>query len=142
MAKLARTVHISNPETGQSTVLLGGTELTEEQEDALRETSDNPSIWAGEGDDDVAYKGLDAFSDGEFYFAADANSSVSPEETEKKMEEAAGENEETDDYDTWKVPRLREEVATRQAEGEEITPDGNLKADLVAALRDADARQG
>lgn len=142
MTKLARTVHLNNPKTGQATVLLGGTELTEEQEEALRVLSDNPSLWAGEGEDDVAYKGLDAFSDGEFYFAADANSSVTPEETEKKMEEAAEENEETDDYDTWKVPRLRKEVANRQAEGEEITPEGNLKDDLVDALRTADARKG
>ena len=145
MTKLARTVHLTDPESGESKMFEGGTDVSPEDEAAIREVANNPSIWEGDENVDLTYKGLDAYSEGEFYFAADANAALTPEETEERLEanaDAAAPQETDDDYSTWKVPRLREEIRTRQESGEDITPDGTQKADLVSALKDADARKG
>jgi hypothetical protein len=50
-------------------------------------------------------------------------------------------DEEGDDYDSWKVDELKAEVVRlNEDEDAGITPDSNRKDDLIAALREYNAR--
>lgn len=57
-----------------------------------------------------------------------------------EYETTDGDEADTDDtYDSWKVAELQNEVSTRRANGEDITPASDKKADLITALRASDS---
>lgn len=63
-----------------------------------------------------------------------------PAVTDAEEEETDEEDQEVEDgYDEMTVPALQARIAELNAEGAEITPASNKKADLITALRDYDA---
>lgn len=119
---VARTVFVSNPETGEALLLVAGDEAPDWAVDVVS----NPRVW---GDDD------DGSGDAP---AADDTGGDTGGDDESGDADAGSV------YDAFTVADLRDEIRGRN-EGREpdqrVSLDGN-KADLVAALEADDAAQG
>ena len=114
---MARTVFVSNPETGEALLLVAGDEAPDWAVDVVS----NPRVW---GDDD--------------------GSGDAPAADDTGGDDESGEADAGSVYDAFTVADLRDEIRGRN-EGREpdqrVSLDGN-KADLVAALEADDAAQG
>ena len=144
MPKVARTVHALHPETGELVTLLKGQEVDDDEFEEIKSTFNNPAIWEAEPD-------LESLNEEEFFFAADANGVVDPDEAEARKnarKEAEGFSPgdatgsisfDEDDYDTWDKDSLQAEIDRRNEEGAGIEVGGKpTKGKLINALREHD----
>lgn len=147
MATVARTVHLTDPETGELNTLLKGEELSDEEYDAFVEKYNNPSIFEDpDADGDGA---LDDLGDEEFFFAADANGTVDPDSFDERLEarrQAASDSSggidfgtDISGYSSWKIGDLRDEYNARVSRGVDM-PEADMKnkQSLASALTATD----
>ena len=147
MAIIARTVHLMHPETGELVTLRKGEEIPDDEVEEFKDTYNNPTIF----DDPDATRNVDrdlaSLSDEEFFFAADANGTVDPDNFEEQRDARRGAAEagtggvdfDITDYRTWKIGELREEYTKRKEAGEDLPEaDFRSKPSLVKALSPAE----
>lgn len=162
MAIVARTVHLMDPDSGELVTLKKGQEIPDDDIEEFQERFNNPTIFEDPDATDPNHD-LASLTDEEFYFAADSNGVVDPETFEEQREALKGASQAgtggvdfTDDpfntgngggggedYETWGVSRLRNEVKSRQDAGEDLGDvDLRSKESMVAALSAADGGEG
>jgi len=143
MATIARTVHFSDPETGELKTYHPGDEV----DDDVAAGMNNPAVF--EDPDASPNNDLESLSDEEFYFAADANGEVDPDTFDEQREarrQAAVEagtggviNFGEADYSSWRVGQLREEYNRRAEQGVDMPEvDMRDKEALASALTATD----
>lgn len=145
--KIARTVHLNDPETGELITLAKGEELDDEEYEAFVEKFNNPTIFE---DPDVssADNDLESMSEDEFFFAANANGVVSPEKFDEDRKQSLSSAESStggisfeegvDNLEDLNMRDLRAEYKRRQESGVEV-PDADMrdKDSIVSALRNS-----
>lgn len=143
MGVIARTVHLTHPETGELVTLLKGTEIPEDEMEEFQEQFNNPTIFE---DPDAKVPGgleqkdIDQLTEEEFFFAADANGTVDEETFEpKSAEEVGGVSFDVNNYRTWEMGDLRDEVNRRKDQGRDISVDGRSREAFAAALEADDS---
>ena len=144
--KIARTVHLTDPETGELITLKRGEELDDEEYEEFTEKFNNPTIFedpdASNNDNDLESMGED-----QKFFAADANGEVDPETFDEKREVlgtggtdggTGGVEFDVDNLDELNVTALRSEYKRRQEAGIEV-PQANMrdKDSIIEALRNS-----
>lgn len=139
MPKIARTVHYSDPDTGELITLAPGDEISEDQAAEIN----NPAVFE---DPDVSPvdNDLASLSDEDFFFAADSNGTVDPETFDEQRDQRLSAAEagtgglefNVDNLETMNVRDLRAEYKRRQQVGVEV-PEADMrdKDSLVSALR-------
>lgn len=142
MPKIARTIHYSDPETGELITLAPGDEISEEQASEIN----NPAVFDNPDTRDLLDRDLASLTDEEFFFAADANGTVDPETFDEQRDQRLAAAEagtgglefNVDNLETMNVRDLRAEYKRRQQVGVEV-PEADMrdKDSLVSALRNS-----
>lgn len=136
--QVARTVHMTDPETGEVRTLLKGTEVSDSDYNSFKKLFNNPAIW-----DDPDAEDLDSLDEEQVLAAASFNATLDPEDVQRALEarhpELAEDGIDDGDYQAMTVPRLRKELSAREIE---IPSGATKKADLIALLEEDDAGNG